>query len=511
MIKWFFPLLLFPAFPLPAQALFQIQDLHVQGKVVGWLHEDLDNDGLEDIILLQRNPRTSPLPERFLSIFLNSPSGFASKADQRIHLPGGLILFDFGDIDGKAGPELVFFQRGGIACMRIREGRILPEVIPVLNTSSLFMAGDRRSFRHWDFVRDFNGDGVEEMLVPDIFQAKLYFRSTQGWQTDTLRMPAEARVFGHFSPRFSVGARAGGYYATPYLLHADFDNDRRPDLIAVYRDSLLVFLQQDGRFAERSLDPIHIDFGDIWRGNKIMRTHLDDKNERRFLMRLVDLNRDGLLDAVISFISTRESLISPKTETRLFFGKRTVNGQFYFAEQPDHVLRPDAAQMVIDIVDLNRDGYPDLVTPVIKISLTSILKMLVSRTVTIDTRGYLFHPASGTFGDKADISARLSVNFSFRGGAASPVYEISDFTGDGLLDILASNNEKNLLLYAGDEKHLLTTRPREKFQTALPQDGTLATAVDLNRDGKSDLVLRYEEADRERHGLPNIVRVLIAR
>ena len=511
MRTWFWGFLLLSVFPLTAQELFHVQDLAYQGKLAGWLHHDLDGDGYDEIILMQRTPPDGVRPRRSLAIFRGSETGYTRQPAQRLYLPDDLILFDFGDIDGDNRPELVFFTRGGIACYRIADGRIITEASPVLQTQSLFMAGDRRSFRYWDFLSDFNGDGSDDILVPGIYHAKLYFRNNTAWLADTLRMPAEARTFGYFNPRFSVGARASGYYATPYLRRVDFNNDERPDLVAVYRDSLLVFLQQEDRYFAVHPLVVAIDFGDIWRGNKIMRTHLDDKSERRFLMRLIDINRDGLLDAVTSYISTRESLISPKTEIRLFFGKKSISGRFYFADKPDQVLSPDAAQMVIDVVDLNRDGYPDLVTPVIKISLATILKMLITRTVNIDTRGYLFDPATSAFPDKAGISAHLNVNFSFRGGAASPVYEISDFTGDGLLDILASNNEKNLLLYAGHTKHLLSTRPSAKFQTPLPQDGTLATAVDLNNDGRSDLVLRYENADRERHDLPQVLRVLIAR
>lgn len=103
----------------------------------------------------------------------------------------------------------------------------------------------------------------------------------------------------------------------------------------------------------------------------------------------------------------------------------------------------------------------------------------------------------------------MNVNFSFRGGAASPIYEIADFNGDGLLDVLASADEEMLLIYYGDKKRTINSTPGARYKIILPQDGTLVKAEDLNNDGRADIILNYEPGKLQMAGMSNGLFVLL--
>jgi hypothetical protein len=366
----------------------------------------------------------------------------------------------------------------------------------------------------WDLVADINGDYRDELLLPKLNHIDIYFRAPGGnWFINELPVAMEARVSGMYDPRFSVGNYAEAVYTTPFLLTEDFDADGRKDLLAVYKDSLLVFLQKEtGYFAQRPRQTLPLHFGDIWRGAKIQRVRIADESERFRLMRVKDLNGDGVLDAAIARVSTKESMVNPATDVRIYCGRRDSSDSkqlIYFAETPDQIIRPDGTQLVLDIVDINRDGKLDLVIPAIKVGLQNIVKMLLTRTVEIRADIFLMNQ-EGRYPKKPDLDIRMVVGFSFRGGATSPVYEIADFNGDGYLDILSSISEKTLAIFLGNDKKGLDTKIGPKFNVLLPQNGEMVRAMDLNSDNRCDVVITYNEDNALHQNLVNVLRVLLA-
>jgi hypothetical protein len=495
--------------------LFRTYNLEFQGKIDSYYVEDLNNDGLKDFVIFTRRGELENSKDRWLLLYFQNEEGFASRPDQSFKLADQVILFDFGDVIGDLKKELVFFARGGIFYYSLSDTGFALSSQRLFETDSIFMLSDKKTLRTWNFVSDLNGDHVEEILVPKITKCVIYFRNPEssGWLINEVPLSTEARVFGHYDKRFSVGSKAEASYSTPDIVLEDFNSDGRKDLIGVYRDSLVVFRQDEtGYFSQQSFQKIDLDFGNIWRGAKIQKTYLGQKSERRFLMRIVDLNDDGILDVVGTRISTKESFISPKTEVRIYFGKSNSNNSltsYYFDQEPDQVIKPGGTQMVLDLMDLNHDQKIDMIIPVVKVSLTRIIRMLLTKTVELEAEFYLMD-SDGLYPQKPNLKTKMVVRFSFRGGAASPVYEIEDFNGDGHLDILSSQDEKRLIIFWGDEKNVINASVGAKFNVLLPQNGELVKAMDLNADDRGDVVITYEEVDAYREKLKNVVKILMA-
>ena len=509
------------AFTPPASAppanpgFFHIVDLQYSGDLLSYAVEDLNNDQLQDILIFSLHYGNSSGKERWLSIFLQKTTGFDAEPDQSFQLPQDLVICDTGDIAGDSRKELVYFGAGELRYLHMQGNAFDQKPISLWQTESIFILPDHNKVRRWDFVRDFNGDGHDDLFVQDFLQARLFLRQPRGdWRENPLSISTESRVYSYYDNRFSVGHKSDALYSTPYILLDDFNLDGRADLMSVYKDSLLVFnLQPDGSFDAEHRTKIALDFGEVWNGAKIQRTHLDDKSEKRYLMRIKDVNHDGLLDIINTRLSTKESLINPETEVRIHLGRKNeaaANPGVFFPQQPDQVIQPDGSMMVLDIIDLNSDQRDDLVIPSIKIGVAQIIKMLVTRSVSIEASYYLMRE-DGRYPEKPDGSNTLTVKFAFKGGAASPVYEIDDFNNDGLFDVLSSSDEERLLIYWGEQGKFIQAGAGEKFSVQLPQDGTLVRAADLNGDHRADVIIGYDDDDRERKRLPRMLRILMAK
>ncbi len=319
-------ILVTPVFP---KDLFEIYDLTFSAKMVSYHVEDLNHDNLKDILVLL-SADNEPAGKKYFSVYFQTEAGFLNIPDQTFELDEQIILFDLGDVVGGFKKEFVFFSEKGLFYYLIEDKGFVLEPIKLLDTDSMFMLGSHHSSGHWDFVADLNGDHNDEILIPKITEFYTYFRDrvTDTWLLQKLPLSAESKASGFYEPQFSVGNKADATYSTPYIFFEDFNADSRRDLMAVYTDSLAVFLQdEDGFFSKKKLN-VSLKPAEIWQGAKIRRTRISDKSMRIYLMKIKDLNQDGIIDAVYIRVSTKKSVVNPKTIVEIHYGKRrAANGE----------------------------------------------------------------------------------------------------------------------------------------------------------------------------------------
>ena len=498
-----------------AEDWFQVYDLEFQGELTSYHVEDLNNDGLKDVVMFLIREGQDQTKQRCLSFYFQSDEGFSREPSQIFVVSNKIIVLDFGDVRGDMKKEMVYFESDGLYYFELQENgfALLPRKL--FETESLFMLPAHRTLKNWDFVADLNDDGVDEIVVPGVTRTDIYFSNStrNGWLRNEVSLRAEVRVSSLHSQRYSVGSRAEATYSTPYLALEDFDSDGRKDLLGVYNDSLMVFCQnENGYFSGKCQHTIKLNFGEIWRGQKIQRTSIGDKSERTFLRRIKDLNGDGLLDVISVKVSTKRSILSPRSEVRIHFGKRDTSNSgasIFFPSTPDQVIQLGGTQLVFDILDLNHDNRFDFVIPVVTVGLRNIIRMLLTRTVEFQAETYLMRE-DGLYPDKPDLAPKMMVSFSYRGGTASPVYEIEDFNGDGYLDILSSLEERRLVVFWGKENRIFQSHVGKKYNILLPQNGEMVKAIDLNSDRKCDVIITYNEDNAMHPELKETLRVLIA-
>ncbi len=496
--------------------LYKIYDLEFNGEFWSYHVEDVNNDGLKDIFLFFGQKGKTNLNERWISIYLQNAQGYLKKPTQTFKVPDEIILIDFGDVTGDFKKEFVFFTSQGIYFYKLNNHGYILSPQKLFRTESIFMLSDNKTLQKWDFVADLNGDHLDEVFIPKITKCVVYFRNpkTNDWHENEIPLIAESQVSGIYDKRFSVGNRSEARYATPYIEIIDFNSDNRNDLMGVYKDSLVVFCQDEkGYFSQEYRHKIDLHFGEIWRGAKIQRSHIGEKNERYFLKRIIDLNDDGIIDVVVLHISTRKSFVNPHNEVRIHFGKKDNSNsteRIYFSEEPDQVINPGGTQLVMDILRVNKDNKYDLVLPIVKVSLKNVISMLLTKSVEIQAEIYLMND-DGFYSEKPDVKSKMVVRFSYRGGPTSPVYEIEDFNGDGYLDILSSLEEKMLIIFFGNEENIMDSKVGVKYNIRLPQNGEMVRAINLNTDNKCDVIVTYIEDPEKYKNIANMLRVLIAK
>lgn len=170
------------AFTPPASAppanpgFFHIVDLQYSGDLLSYAVEDLNNDQLQDILIFSLHYGNSSGKERWLSIFLQKTTGFDAEPDQSFQLPQDLVICDTGDIAGDGRKELVYFGAGELRYLHMQGNAFDQKPISLWQTESIFILPDHNKVRRWDFVRDFNGDGHDDLFVQDFLQARLFLR-----------------------------------------------------------------------------------------------------------------------------------------------------------------------------------------------------------------------------------------------------------------------------------------------------------------------------------------------
>lgn len=495
-----------------AKSLFQVHDIVYANRLNSYRIEDLNNDGLKDLLVVTSDA-DSTMSNRWLSIYLQNRDGFADAPVQTFRIDSNVIVFDIGNVAGDEKKEFVTLNAGTIEYYALSDTGFTLSQIPIATVQSIFMLPDNRSSINFDFVRDLNNDQVDELFVPGLTKATVYERDvrTDKWRNYTLPLRAESHLSGFYNKRFSVGARAVAAYTTPYIALENFNTDGHADLLAVYRDSLVVFCQaDDGRFSRSCHHNIPLHFGRIWNGSKIQRSRIGEESVRNSLMRILDLDGDGLLDVVAVRISTEESFLNPNNEIRIHYGQLdSTNSRehFKFSEIPNQIIKPGGTQLVLDILDLNGDKKFDLLTPVVKVGLRNIIRMMLTSSVEISAETYLMS-REDVYPEKPDRKVRLVVNFGSRGGAASPVYEIADFNADGFPDILSSHTDQ-LLFFWGKAGDVFESSIGARYNVYLPQDGERVMTTDLNGDGKADIIIDYAESNPRRKKLRNLLRILL--
>jgi hypothetical protein len=233
--------------------------------------------------------------------------------------------------------------------------------------------------------------------------------------------------------------------------------------------------------------------GNLWPGDKLQINRFGEASERFYVMKVNDINNDGVPDIVGIRMSTQQSVVSPESDIRIYLGKKTErdgHSTFYLNPVPDQVIETDGNQLVLDVIDLNQDGRYDLVVPVVKVGLMNIIRMMLSKMIDVEIQTY-FMKGDNTYPDKPDQTSKITMPFSFKGGRISPVYEIADFNGDGKLDILSSLEERQLVFVWGNEKGVMSSSINAKYNIRLPRDGELVQSAELNGDGKCDIIINY--------------------
>jgi len=443
---------------------------------------------------------------------------------------------DVASIGGR--DRLLTYLDGQLSALDLNSGTLRPlAVISSSGTRHATAAGLRYSgaeptgpvdageIPHIDLTRDLNGDGLDDLVVPGTEGFGIFIQGEDGSFGDPVVLgPPEpfrgARAFDDKRTYGEVGVTA---LTVPWYLsrvhEMDYDLDGDTDLAFWNEDRFDVYLQDSSGLSADSSVPLRTEapfdsdgaysllfgFGDA--GTFSLLTGFKKSTRQTVLHAIRDVNGDDVPDLVTRSLEGR-SVLKQRTGYAVHFGGTTPEG-LNFPRAVSTRARPKSKTVLgyssqwLD--DFDGDGRVDVLFMDIKTGLRGMLRALLGHGVRLQYGFY--HLGDEGFPEEPTASHLLKVSLDLDGGRDAgffPPSLVGDVNGDGAADLLIGASKKELQVFLGGPR--LLQEPPRSVAVGLPGDERNTWLVDLNRDGKQD-VLMHRPSSSE----PHRVTLLIAR
>ena len=352
--------------------------------------------------------------------------------------------------------ELVVFD--GRRLFRLGPPGWEPKPLPIDPLPTIYR-GETSGVASVDVARDVNGDGRDDIVLPDFDGLWVVLQEHTGGFAEPVKIPLAPTMDASLSVTYTV----------PPVYAFDYDGDGRGDLAVLDGARLRVF--KDATVAS----------GDVAVPGGL--TTGDDGEPVRALNDVDDYNGDGVADLSVSTEQGQDDLLAATSATSFYFGKRR-DGVVVFPDEPDATLQTGAFGDV-EMTDVNGDGLVDAVVFAGEFSVRKLISALVTRSMSVDIHIYYMDAAG--FAAEPDLTRKTKVKED-----RNP-FGFGDVNGDGLTDFVQRTDE-GLDVYLGERTDARLAKRAEEVAVRLPFEGRTPSqveAVDLDGDGRDDFLLRY--------------------
>ncbi len=484
-----------PRGALAGEEAFKLSTLSVADKLLYLEDADLNVDGLKDILIIHRKG-LRPAETKWVSIFWQMENGgFSTAADQSWEIDSLAISLDIGNVAGDDRKELCILTPTGVSYYPI-DGEVY-ETAPcmLLETDDLVgLFPSKRTVPMIDFVRDWNGDGRDEIAVFKFKGLSIYHPDSTGAYTieNALDMELQTGV-GRVRSEGERDQTPGLWmsYSFPAMKLLDFDGDGLEDLCATRRGWVRVYRRgKDGFFEPK---PVIDEYFDVL-------TQKEKIEGIASVQTIVyDLNNDGHGDAIVTK-QTAKGLSNFRGVINIFNGSSEG-----YAEQPDQVIISEGTASALSFIrDVNGDKRLDLILPSVKISISAIIRFLVTRSIPINFNIFLLQE-DNRFSDRPDFTKEVKFKIDFSGDSDTQAMGLDgDYNGDRRKDFVFGTGETELSIYLGESGHkdrLFSKKPVAKIETEAYGD---LRSPDLNKDGYSDMIIYYPNS-KDKKGMVQVL------
>lgn len=406
--------------------------------------EDLNADGVKDLILLACDETSHPLKKE-AAVFIATAGGqYPDKPTQVLPLDSRIGVLYFAENDGAAPRELIAAHARGADVFSYAAGTFSKSASPEF--FSLYPTGSKNPVFLSDGAADMNGDGREEWLVPvpegiELRHGSEVVASLSCDMYSELRRGSSMYVYNRF----------------PAILPYDVAGSKTKGL-AMLSDEFADFAHGDG-WVENWRFKIPVNLAEKWEASS----------------KMDDLNGDGFPDLVVTQTRGTAKL---EAQTQVYLASAPYN----YPDKPTATFVSKGSLVSPAVKDVTGDGKMDVIIINVPFGLKNIVNFFARGKVSADVDVYEY--ANGGFGDAPTFKTSLTMDAPE--GREQTAYAMGDFNGDKHMDIAFSRAANALAIYYGDGKTLIGSTPSTVVE--VPSFGQARPAA-LRSDERMDLVI----------------------
>jgi len=452
--------------------------LRVPDKLVDVVAEDLDGDGLKDLVAISVRAGKRTAGTRSVSVFYQKTGGvFSKEPDQTWPLPPSAAAFDVGRASAGERKAIAYIAPDGLYAYLPNGRQYGARPVQLIKEESVFSQPDPLDLPHWPVFAGLSGNAPDTVLLPCIGRLLVYTSSGSAYRlSNTLSLSTETGFRG--------GEENGPdrvltiSHEVPVVEQLGFFSRNGNDLFVTWDDNADVWPKaQGGGYADRPSLKFRPGLLDI--------TKKGDGSLDNASIQAVDLDGDGRRDLVVTKMTGGVA----QTKSLVFIYLCRKDGTF--PEKPDQTIITEGV-VGPRIYDVNGDGRQDILLPSIKLGITNFINMLTSKQVNMEI-GIYVQGNNGRYPDQPTKvkSVSFKLDISSLGRNARPVMEMGKFTKTAGYGLAVVSKEDRVSVYLPDRYSFISDNPGLELKVDAP---TVMKLTDLNGDGVDDMIMTYNKS-----------------